>query len=89
MFKQKRVAVDDTRDLLFDGNEGSEALVTNRDATDSVFLGDVTVTASGAGTDGYELKPGETIGVSIGSRDDDLYGICSAGLAAPVHVLLH
>lgn len=86
MFQPKRVPVDDNPAVLVvEGKEGSEALICNRDDTDSVYLGESGVTSA----TGYELAAGESMYVSIGSDDDDLYAICAPGLAATLHVLVH
>lgn len=84
-FGSKAVTVDDTRDKILDGSEGASALVTNLDATDTVYLGGDTVTTA----NGYPLAPGAGVGAPLGGRDDDLYGITAAGLSADVRVLVN
>ena len=61
--------------------QGLRAVITNRDATNSVSLGGPTV-AAGAG---YQLKSGETINVDAVS--DDVWVIADAGTPS-VHVLM-
>lgn len=81
-FRGVRVAVADVRSVVATARDAEYFILTNRDATDSVYLGDVTVTAA----NGYELKPGESVEVQL-DGEDSAYGICSGGLAASVHVL--
>lgn len=91
-FTAVRVTVDSTRDEIArstseDFGSGlrsvtTSALVTNQDATNSVFLGGPAVTS----TDGYELKAGKSIEVVL-DGDDVLFGICAAAVTVVVHVL--
>lgn len=60
---------------------GSTALLTNRHASLSTFLGAAGVTT---GT-GYELKAGESLSVDL-ARGESIYGIVSAGTGT-IHVL--
>jgi cold shock CspA family protein len=75
----KQVAVDAAAVHLL--AQGVYARITNRDATNSVFLGGKTVTAAA----GYELKAGESI--EYDAHNDTLYGICAAAKTARVDVL--
>lgn len=85
MYLAKRVNADDTGEKLVDGTEGITALVRNRHATASCYLGgsDVTILT------GYELSPGESLTIELGGRDDDLYAITAATVIVPLHVLVN
>lgn len=60
----------------------TSVLVTNQDATNSVYLGGPSV----ATTDGYELKAGKSIEVVL-DGNDILYGICAATITVVLHLL--
>jgi hypothetical protein len=77
-----RVTVDQTVDLVASARDASSHLITNRNATNSVYLGGSNVTD----TTGYELKAGESREVYL-SGEDQLYAICAAGLSAVLHIL--
>lgn len=78
-----RISVDETRDKIADSREANSFLLTNRHATESVDLGGSAVTTG----NGYELKAGESIELTLTGRDNDLYAVAAAGKTVSVHVL--
>lgn len=82
----ERVTVTDTATALIgaesDTVSGGQILVRNRSATDSVDLGDSSVTSTG----GYELAAGNTVELRL-SAGDRLYGIAAAAGSVRVDVL--
>lgn len=61
---------------------GQHLIARNRDAANSVFVGDQNVTT----TTGFELLPGESIEADL-LAGDALYGCCAATKTALCHVL--
>lgn len=69
--------------LLAENPRRRSALFRNTDTTNSVFIGDVTVTASGSAK-GTELKAGESIS---DSKSRDAWYVITAGSSVDVSVL--
>lgn len=68
--------------LETDAVAGTRLVITNQDGTNSVDLGDASVTAGA----GYELKKGATIQIDL-PKGERLYAIRSAGSDVRVDVL--
>ena len=85
--RNAQIAVDATRDLLARADaDGAQVWVRN-DGAQSVFLGDDTVTDSGA-TGGWEVPANTTLPNPIQMYGgEELYGVCAAGQSTTVHIL--
>jgi hypothetical protein len=73
--------------LVQAGAHAQSIHIRNAGTTNSVYLGDASVTAPGGANPGYELPPGQTTPMMQLDPIETVAGICASGLTTRVDVV--